>query len=55
VNSDRLKTATTGAPKITTTATSKSAPGTYPIEVSAGTLKAENYTITYIDGTMTVE
>src|SRR5579863_2385623 len=54
VNGDRIKTATTGTPKIATTATSNSKPGTYPITASAGTLKAENYAITYINGTMTV-
>jgi hypothetical protein len=54
VNGDTTKTATTGEPKLTTTATSSSAPGSYPIKVTAGTLAAENYNFTYVDGTLTV-
>ena len=54
VNSDTQAKATTGVPKLTTTATSKSAPGTYPITVAAGNLAAANYTFTFASGTLTV-
>ncbi len=54
VNGDKRKTATTGAPKLTTTATSSSPAGKYPVKVTAGTLKAKNYTFTFDDGTLTV-
>jgi hypothetical protein len=54
VNGDKQATATTGEPKLTTTATSSSAPGSYPIKIAAGTLAAKNYDFTYVDGTMTV-
>ena len=43
-----------GAPVLTTTATSTSLPGTYPITVSLGTLAASNYTFTLINGIDTV-
>lgn len=55
VNGDTIKSATSGAPALTTTATSSSLPGTYPIKVSVGTFAASNYTITYVDGTLIVE
>jgi len=54
VNSDTQAKATTGAPALATTASSKSGAGTYPITVKAGTLGAANYTITAVDGTLTV-
>jgi len=44
-----------GAPKITTTATSASAVGTYPINGAAGTLSAANYTFTFAAGVLTVQ
>jgi len=53
-NGDTQAKATTGAPKLTTTATSKSVPGTYPITAAAGTLAATNYTFTFVNGTLTV-
>lgn len=44
----------TGAPAETTTATSSSPQGTYPIVLSLGTLAAANYTFTFVDGTLTI-
>jgi N-acetylneuraminic acid mutarotase len=44
-----------GIPRLTTTATSASPAGKYPIHVSPGTLKAENYRFTTKDGTLTIE
>jgi subtilase family serine protease len=43
-----------GAPVLTTTATSESAPNTYPIVVAIGSLKASNYTFKLVNGTLTV-
>jgi hypothetical protein len=43
-----------GAPTLSTTATSGSPVGTYAISVIAGTLSAANYAFTYVNGTMTV-
>ncbi len=54
VNKDTQSSATTGKPILTTTATSKSKPGSYPIDVRAGTLAAKNYRFTYFDGQVTV-
>jgi len=54
VNGDTQAKATTGAPKLTTTATSKSVAGSYPITVAAGTLAAGNYGFSYVNGTLTV-
>jgi hypothetical protein len=39
---------------LSTTATSKSAPGSYPIKMAAGTLTATNYCFPYINGKLTV-
>jgi N-acetylneuraminic acid mutarotase len=55
VKSDNQANATTGQPKLTTTATSKSAAGTYPITITAGTLAAANYSFTFVNGTLTVK
>jgi len=54
VNSDTQAKATTGQPALSTTATSQSATGSYPITVKAGTLAAPNYTLTLVNGTLTV-
>ena len=54
VNGDTQAKATTGAPKLPTTATSKSAVGSYPITVGAGTLAAGNYSFAFVNGTLTV-
>jgi len=43
-----------GAPSLTTTATTTSAPGTYTITAAAGTLAASNYTFSFTNGTLTV-
>jgi hypothetical protein len=43
-----------GAPAYSTTATATSAPGTYPINLSQGTLFAQNYTFRFVSGTLTV-
>jgi len=52
VNGDDSTSVTT-KPKISTTATASSNAGTYPITVS-GAAAAANYTITYVNGTLTV-
>jgi fibronectin type 3 domain-containing protein len=44
----------TGSPSLSTTATSSSAAGTYPITATQGTLTAANYTFTYVNGTYSV-
>ncbi len=44
----------TGAPSVTTTATSASATGTYAISAVVGTLASSNYAFTFIDGTLTI-
>jgi hypothetical protein len=44
----------TGAASCTTTATSASPAGTYPITCTVGTLTAANYTFTFVSGTLTV-
>ncbi|MGB8259980.1 MAG: MBG domain-containing protein [Terracidiphilus sp.] len=54
VNGETQPTATTGQPALSTKATSKSAAGTYPIAIKAGTLAAANYTFTFVNGTLTV-
>jgi hypothetical protein len=43
-----------GAPAITTTATSLSPEGPYPITVALGTLSAANYVFTFVNGTLTI-
>ena len=54
VNGDTQRDATLGQPRLTTTATSKSAPGAYPIDVTAGGLFAYRYTFVFVDGTLTI-
>jgi hypothetical protein len=51
---DTQKSATTGAPVLSTTATSKSVAGSYPITAAVGRLAAKNYTFTLAKGTLTV-
>jgi hypothetical protein len=53
VNGDTL-TVLSGAPALSTTATNRSLPGTYPITISQGTLAATNYTFTFVNGTLTI-
>jgi len=55
VNGDTPAKAVTGTPVLSTTATSSSAPGTYPITVATGTLAAANYTFTLVNGTLTIQ
>jgi hypothetical protein len=43
-----------GSPLLSTTATPASPVGTYPINVSAGTLAAANYSFSFVNGTLTV-
>jgi hypothetical protein len=54
LNGDTATSATTGAAVLSTTATSKSKAGSYPIAVAAGTLAATNYSFKLVDGTLTV-
>ena len=44
----------TGSAVLTTTATSTSQPGDYPITFSTKTLAATNYSFNYVDGTLTI-
>ena len=43
-----------GTPALSTAADSNSAPGTYPIQIAAGTLSATNYIFSFNNGTLTV-
>jgi hypothetical protein len=54
VNHDTKSTAFTGAPKLTTTATSNSPVNSYPIDITQGTLASKNYTLAFVNGTMKV-
>jgi N-acetylneuraminic acid mutarotase len=54
VNGDMQATATTGKPALSTTATSTSPAGSYPITVTAGNLASTKYSITYVNGKLTV-
>jgi N-acetylneuraminic acid mutarotase len=54
VNKDTQANATTGKPALSTTATSKSVPGSYPISARSGTLAARNYSFTFVNGVLTV-
>jgi alpha-tubulin suppressor-like RCC1 family protein len=55
VNGQTLATSgVTGSPVCTTTGTSTSAAGTYPITCSPGTLAATNYTFTFVSGVLTI-
>lgn len=53
VNGDSV-TVLTGSPSLTTTATSSSPVGTYPITASQGTLGAANYSFTFTNGVLTI-
>jgi hypothetical protein len=55
VNSDTQKSATSGAPKLTTAVTSNTKPGAYPITVAAGTLASPNYDFAFAGATLTVQ
>jgi hypothetical protein len=43
-----------GSPALSTTATSSSSAGTYPITVTQGSLTDPNYTFTFVNGTLSV-
>ncbi len=54
VNGD-TQSVVSGTASLTTTATTSSAPGTYPITAALGTLSALNYTFsTFVNGTLTI-
>jgi sugar lactone lactonase YvrE len=46
--------AVSGSPALTTTATTTSGTGTYPINCATGTLSATNYTFTCVNATLTI-
>ncbi len=53
-NGDTQESATTGTPQLSTTASGGSAPGVYPITITAGSLAAANYSFAFVDGSLTV-
>jgi hypothetical protein len=53
-NGDTVATAVTGSPSVTTTAVATSLPGSYPIAASLGTLASAKYTLSFVNGTLTV-
>ena len=54
VSGDTQAKATTGKPALSTTATSKSTLGKYPITAAVGGLAAANYSFGFVNGTLTV-
>jgi hypothetical protein len=44
-----------GAPLLSTSATASSLPGDYPIHIATGTLSAQNYVFSLVDGTLHVQ
>jgi sugar lactone lactonase YvrE len=50
IGADTQATATTGAPTLTTTATSTASPGVYPIAITTGSLASANYNFTFTGG-----
>ena len=54
VDADTAATALTGQPAISTTATSTSPSGSYPLTISVGSLASTNYTFTFVSGTFTI-
>jgi sugar lactone lactonase YvrE len=54
VNNDTAAKAYSGAPALSTSATSSSPVGTYPITAALGTLTSTNYTFVFVPGTLTV-
>ena len=55
VNGDTQASATTGVPSLTTTATTSSADGTYPITGALGTLTSTSYTFVFVNATLTID
>ena len=53
-NGDNAGNSTTGTPSITTTATSGSSVGTYPVTIAQGNLASSNYDFEFVNGTLTV-
>jgi len=53
VNSD-MSAVLSGAPALSTTATSSSPAGSYPVLVAQGTLAAANYSFTFVSGTLII-
>jgi hypothetical protein len=51
---DNQGNSTTGQPTLSTTGTSSSPPGTYPIDISQGTLASAKYTFEFVNGTLTI-
>ncbi|HEY9126916.1 MAG TPA: MBG domain-containing protein, partial [Acidobacteriaceae bacterium] len=54
VAGDQAAAALTGAPQLSTTATSSSKVGSYPINIANGSMAAKNYTLALVNGTMTL-
>ncbi len=54
VRGDKADTALEGAPVLSTKATAKSLPGTYPIFMATGTLTSANYSFQFKPGTLTI-
>ncbi len=54
VNGQSATGTVTGTPTLSTTATSGSTPGQYPITISAGTLTAANYSFQQANGVLTI-
>ena len=54
LGNDQPSAAVTGAPALSTTATTKSAVGSYPINIANGTVTAQNYTLALVSGTLTL-
>jgi len=54
VNGDTQGTATSGAPSLSTSATTTSPVGNYAIVITQGTLTAQNYTFAFVNGTLTI-
>jgi subtilase family serine protease len=54
IKGDTAEDSLTGEPSATTTATTSSPAGTYPIKVTQGTLAAKNYEFTFKNGVLTV-
>lgn len=54
VNGDSQASATSGTPSITTSATPRSAAGSFPVTISQGTLASTNYSFNFVSGQLTV-
>ena len=54
MNGETAGTALSGAPSLATAVTAKSKAGSYPITVSVGTMKAVNYQLTFMSGSLNV-